>query len=100
MDAKSVKLGTLLRLARESQGISLSTLSLKVRASPSYLSRLEQGERTEPSVRLIKRLAVVLELDEDELFRAAGRLPKDLTRWILQTPGVLGRLRRQMKAAA
>ena len=93
------KLGRLIREARRSRGLSLCGLARRVGASSSYLCRIENGDPSRlPSVRLLVRLSATLELDPDGVFIAAGRLPCDVSRWILATPGLLSRLRQEMAA--
>jgi hypothetical protein len=53
-----------------------------------------------PSAELLGRLAKALDLSPDEVFPAAGRLPPDVTAWLLTTPGALGGVRQKMKRAA
>lgn len=93
------KLGTLIREARHARDLSLQDLARKCRASPSYMCRIEGGDRSRmPSLRLLARISDALGLDRDVVFIAAGRMPDDLSKWILSTPGMLPRLRREMAA--
>jgi ribosome-binding protein aMBF1 (putative translation factor) len=75
-----------LRSARLQQGMSLAEAALRLRLSPSVLSRLEQAKRAPSLLRLVTasgalgvRLSDVLRLAEDEAFPlgsapwAAGR---------------------------
>ena len=94
-------LGSMIRTTREQAGITLSGLARAARVSPSYLCRIEKGDRTrKPSHKLLARLAASLELPPDDLFCAAGRVPHDIARWIVSTPGLLTRLRGEMRQAA
>lgn len=99
-----MKLSKMVRSTRQAAGLKLADLAKRARISSSYLSRIENGERLRnPSERLLLRLASALGLQRDDVFRAAGRLPDDVVRWVVTTPGALERLREDMakgKAAA
>ena len=96
-----MKLGPLLRESRLAAGLSLATTAMRVKCSPSYLCRIEQGDRSRrPSTRLLSRLALVLNIDADVIFVAAERVPADLVKFILSTPEALVRLRKLQRAAA
>lgn len=71
--------GTVLRQARQVNGISCHELAAAVGVCPSYLSRLENDERM-PRRRVVERLALILEAPlaptfREQLFWAAGYLP-------------------------
>ena len=96
-----MKIGTLIRRTREEQSLSLDVLAGKVKVSASTLSRIENHDQSRvPSAELLGRLAKALDLSPDEVFPAAGRLPPDVTAWLLTTPGALGAVRQKMKRAA
>lgn len=62
--------------------------------SAAHMCHLEAG-RQEPSVELIPKLALALDADPDEAFRAAGRIPSWLTEELVKRgPGEWRRLRR------
>jgi len=76
----------LLRRYRDRAGLSCNELARAVGVDPSYISRLERGEREPPRRRVIERLAEVLKLpleDQDRLLVSAGYAPA--------TVAVLGR---------
>jgi transcriptional regulator with XRE-family HTH domain len=94
-----MKLGTLIREARERAGLTLADLAKRCRISSSYLCRIEQGARERrPSTKLLERIAVALGLETDAVFAVAGRLPADVERYLLSSPGAMQKLRRQMVA--
>jgi transcriptional regulator with XRE-family HTH domain len=96
-----VKIGTLLKTTREKRHYSLDTLARRVRVSASTLSRIENHDRSRvPSSELLTRLARELELPADAVFAAAGRIPPDVVKWLLVTPGALEAVRGKMGAAA
>jgi transcriptional regulator with XRE-family HTH domain len=56
--------------------LSLNQVARRADLSPAYLSFLLNGKRNAPSNDAIARLAVVLNIPQDELFKAAGK-PND-----------------------
>ena len=64
-------LGELLRQQRAMKGLTLGQLSQMSRVSPSYLGRIERGERS-PSARVLRRLAEPLGFGEVDLLTFAG----------------------------
>ncbi|MCL6564075.1 MAG: helix-turn-helix domain-containing protein [Firmicutes bacterium] len=71
------ELGALLRTARKRLKLSLHAVAASVGMSPSYLSRIERGERRPPAPEVLRRLAPVLQLDTNVVLEAAGY--RDLT---------------------
>lgn len=95
-----MRLGPLIRSHRKRKAITVAAFAKHVNISPGHLSRIESNDRLrKPSARVLKSIATALELDVDVLFCAAGKVPVDVARWIVSTPGVLTRLRREMVAA-
>lgn len=92
-----MKLSTMLRNARTRAGVRLSDLAARVRVSASFLCRLERGVHVRVGSRTLARLAEVLDLPLDEVFVAAGKLPPDVERYVLEN---LGQVRRAMARAA
>lgn len=58
----------LLKDVREKKNLSLNDLSKKTGISKSHLNYIERGEK-EPSLSMIIRIAVALNIDEKELYR-------------------------------
>jgi transcriptional regulator with XRE-family HTH domain len=56
-----------IRAIRVARGLTQSTVATRARIGRSYLSRIERGQ-FEPSTVVCRRLAEILELDEDMLF--------------------------------
>jgi XRE family transcriptional regulator of biofilm formation len=52
-------LGRRLRTLRESKGLTLAEVAQRVKVTTPYLSMLETGVRTSPSLPLLRRLAKV-----------------------------------------
>ena len=76
----------LLRRYRDRAGVSCNELARAVGVDPSYISRLERGEREPPRRRVVEALASALDLaldDQDRLLVSAGYAPA--------TVAVLGR---------
>lgn len=69
------ELGTILNEARIVQGYSILELSEITGISPSHISRIETGKRN-PSVKMLQKLAIELNLDLKELLTLAGLLDK------------------------
>jgi transcriptional regulator with XRE-family HTH domain len=78
---------TLLRSYRDQAGMSCNELARAVAVDPSYISRLERGEREPPRRPIVERLAMSLRLsveDQDRLLVTAGYAPASvavLGRW-------------------
>jgi transcriptional regulator with XRE-family HTH domain len=70
--------GSLLRRYRDRAGMSCNELARAVAVDPSYISRLERGEREPPRRPVVERLASSLQLgleDQDRLLVTAGYAP-------------------------
>lgn len=70
--------GRLLRAFRERARLSCNELARVVAVDPSYISRLERGEREPPRRPVVERLAAALQLsteDQDRLLVSAGYAP-------------------------
>ncbi|WP_059013566.1 helix-turn-helix domain-containing protein [Streptomyces specialis] len=78
--------------ARRTPGLRREELALLAGISPEYVTRLEQGRATSPSVQVLGALARALRLSEAErshLFLLAGQPePANGRRWGRITPGV------------
>ncbi|MGG0936975.1 helix-turn-helix domain-containing protein [Brevibacillus centrosporus] len=70
IDALAKNLGVLIRYFRELRGLSLNDVYMVSGISPSYLNRLEQGQRDSPSIKIVKRFAEALKIPSDVLFEA------------------------------
>jgi transcriptional regulator with XRE-family HTH domain len=81
-----IPFGQLLRDTREAKGITLRKFAQIVDLSATYVSKIERGEMAAPGEETIKRIAKVLEIDEDELLGLAGKVSTDLKDIILEHP--------------
>lgn len=62
-----LKVATLIKNKRKELGFSLKDLENITGISASYINRLENGNRTSPSLETIKKIALALNLDTEEL---------------------------------
>lgn len=69
-----IETGKELSKIRNGLHMSLAEASKKLGISISYLSEIERGVKT-PSDHLIREMAQVYELDEDDLFSKFGKIP-------------------------
>jgi transcriptional regulator with XRE-family HTH domain len=69
----SNSLGKIIRRQRVALPLTQQELAAVTGVSPSYLGRIERGERF-PSARVLRRIAKPLGFGEDELFTLAGYL--------------------------
>ena len=73
----------LLQAARQRAGISQNQLARQVGIDPSYLNRIERGERAAPAREVVEALADALALapaEGDDLLIAAGHITRALAR--------------------
>lgn len=68
--------GSYIKKLRREKNIPLTKLAALADLSPSYLSRIERGERNIPHARILQRLAPHLGLTPEELLIAAGYLSR------------------------
>lgn len=86
--------GTTLQHLRKQEGLSQAELSRRARLDPSYLSRLEAGDRT-PSRDAVRTIAHALRLtrnDRSDLYAAAGFLPDSLADVLRHEPALASAL--------
>lgn len=73
-----LRLGAVLKQAREAKGFSLRQVENETGISNAYLSQLETGKVENPSPRILKNLAEVYEVPYEGFMRSAGYLePSD-----------------------
>ena len=66
-----LNLGKIIKHQRVSVPLTLQQLAAKSGVSPSYLGRIERGDRF-PSARVLRKIAQPLGVREDDLFTLAG----------------------------
>ncbi len=72
-----MSIGEYLRSIRLEKGISQRQLSVLCGVSNSEISRIEAGERTNPSPGVLRAIAIGLGVPYDEVLKAAGYLRED-----------------------
>lgn len=72
------KAGAKLRQKRKHLGLSMRAISELVGISENRISELERGFEKVPSDDLLYKVAEVYKVDELELFKAYGKIPKGL----------------------
>ncbi|MBS3949016.1 MAG: helix-turn-helix transcriptional regulator [Dethiobacter sp.] len=75
-----------LRVLRKSRRLSQKQLADLSGVSPSYLSRVERGERNPPHPAVLKKMALPLNLSEYEILVLAGYLSEERERDTAPTP--------------
>ncbi len=95
MTSRAISFGSYVREKRVSHGHSLRKFAELVGVSPTYLSKVEQGNYAPPTVDRVKRIAELLDENVDELVALAGRIPEDLPGIIMQHPTQMPELVRE-----
>jgi len=86
------EIGKVIKQQRVIRGLTLEQLGHESGVSPSYLGRIEKGERF-PSAHILKRIAQPLGFEEGELLIYAGYLsPSSAGKEDSQSQDILGRL--------
>ena len=65
-------LGAYIRAAREQANISQGQLATAIKVNPSYIARIESGERAKPAADVLQRIADALGIDSGELLAFLG----------------------------
>ena len=74
-DRVSYSFGCLLQAKREAAGLSQKKLAALLGISSPYLGRLERGDYSNPSPRVLAQIATHLSVGISDLYAAAGYLP-------------------------
>lgn len=82
-------LGGIIKQQRIALPLTLQELATISGVSPSYLGRIERGERF-PSAHVLRKIAKPLGFDEDELFALAGYLSPQPPSVAEESPGYTG----------
>ncbi len=61
------RIGKMLKALREQKGLTQIELARKAKIDQSYLARLERGDRSNPSLEKIQKLATALKVTVAEL---------------------------------
>jgi transcriptional regulator with XRE-family HTH domain len=86
-------LSALLRELREKQGSSLRSAAKALQVDPSYLSRLERGQKP-ASDELLRRASRYYDIPLNEFALARGDLPGDVIEILQEHPELIEKLRR------
>lgn len=88
------KFGSLIRKRREEKGISLRAFAKTVEVTAAYVSMMERGMNEPPGADTIKRMAVALDLDADEMLAIAKKTDPDVTSFLREETGMPAVLRK------
>src|SRR5947209_14977113 len=89
--------GERVRELRKGKNLTLRELAVKVKVNFTYLSKIENQKLSfgeYPSEDLIRKLAKVLEADEDELLLLAEKIPADIRKRVIERPDAFRKLAR------
>ena len=75
----NIYFGTYLKNLRLKNNLTLKKLAELAKLSPSYLSRIERGERNIPNAHILKKLAPYLGISVKEMLINAGYLNNEAT---------------------
>lgn len=81
-----------LRETRIAKGYSLRDFANRIGISPTYLSRVENGDSPDPTQQRVRAIAALLGRNVDEWLALAGHVPSDVCDAILCRPALLSRL--------
>ncbi len=87
--------GERVRELRKARGLSQRDLAGRSGIDFTYLSKIENGRMEPPSEEVIRRVALALGADADELILLADKFPSDLAQE-LKTPERVKALRRSL----
>lgn len=63
----SKRTGTMLKQLRKKKGLTQVELAKKARVTQAYIAKLETGDKTNPSLAILRRLAKALRVSVTEL---------------------------------
>lgn len=94
--------GEFVRARREAlrssdKAFSLRQLAMRIGVEPSYLSKLERGERAPLSEEKLCALAAELGEDPDVLLAMSGKVSRDIQNIIMKRPRLFANLIRELK---
>src|SRR5688500_8069520 len=81
--------GERIRELRKAKNLTLRDVAKKVKVNFTYISKIENHKldfAEFPSEDLIRKLAKVLEVEEDELLLLAQKIPEDIRQRVLDRP--------------
>jgi transcriptional regulator with XRE-family HTH domain len=84
----------MLRKLRQERGSSLRATARDLKVDPSYLSRLERGEKP-ASREVLRRASSYYDVPFEEFELAKGNIPEDVVDILRRNPGLVEKLRDQ-----
>jgi transcriptional regulator with XRE-family HTH domain len=81
--------GAYLRALREARAWTLRSLARAAAVAPGYLSGIERGVLAPPSVRVMCRLAELLEVPAHELLSRAGKMERTTWKALFSHPAIV-----------
>lgn len=84
-------------LLKEDKKFSLRQVAGRIGIEPTYLSKIERGDLSPPSEKVIYKLAKELGENSDILLALGGKVSDDLKQIILKRPELIADLLRQIK---
>lgn len=91
------KFGEIIRELRNEKRMIQKEVAERVGIDVTYLSKIENRKLPPPSQEKIKRLAEVLDADEDRLITAANKVPEDIAEMIPNSSSKVPNLLREGK---
>lgn len=79
-----MKFGEIIRQKRLSKNMTLRELARQTELSAAFISKMEVGDFKPPKAENIIKIATCLDLDADDLFLKAGKIPQDIVNLIFQ----------------
>ncbi len=83
------KFGATVRALREAKQISLRKFAEMVKVSPTFQSKVERDEFPPPGEETVRRIARLLDQDEDWLLALAGKVASDLPEIVQERPQLM-----------
>ena len=87
--SNEISFGQVVRDKRTELGYSLRKFAQTVGLSPSYVSLMERGEQPPPGEDNIRKIALALNLNEDDLLAKAGKVSSELKQIIMEHPALV-----------
>lgn len=94
---QDVAFGEFVRQRRLERNIGLREFAAKLDLSPAFISKMEIGDFKPPKEENIKKMAIILNVDQDELLAKAGKVSSDLQEIISAEPALYASLLRRIK---
>ena len=82
-----IEFGNYIKELRFKQGLTLMQVAERLDVSINYVSQLERGLRTATN-KLISEFARIYHVDEDELYRVAGKIPLSTLEEMRKSPSL------------